>query len=231
MLLVFANRQDEAAMSLADRWGSHDAHVLTPADLSVRGWHYAMPPSPADLRGVVNQREIGPRDITGVLTRMPCVSEQDLPHFMEADRAYAATEMTAFLLAWLSELDCPVLNRPTPGCLSGPAWRPEQWVHFAAHLGIPVSPVHRNVPEQGTASDFCAAEVVVVGDRCLGTVDSVLAERAHLLAKAAGVDLLLVYFTAPDAAGRFLNASLWPDLWNPEVADAILDYLEGKARC
>jgi hypothetical protein len=231
VLLIFANRQDEAAMSLADRWRSQDAHVVTPQDLSVRGWHYAMPPSPADLRGVVNDREICSADIDGVLIRMPCVSEQDLPHFKEPDRAYAAAEMTAFLLAWLSGLDCPLLNRPTPGCLSGPAWRAEQWVHFAAHLGIPVSPVRRSVPEQTTGFDSPAAEVVVVGDRCLGTVDPILADRARLLAKAAGLDLLLVYFTGPDAAGRFLNASLWPDLWNPAIADAILDYLQGRARC
>ncbi len=57
--------------------------------------------------------------------------------------AYVSAEMTAFLLSWLSGLDCPILNRPTPNCLSGPGWRQEQWIHLAARLGIPVDPVQR----------------------------------------------------------------------------------------
>jgi hypothetical protein len=49
--------------------------------------------------------------------------------------------MKAFLLSWLSQLNCLVLNRPTPLCLSGPSWRPEQWTYAAAQLGIPVQPL------------------------------------------------------------------------------------------
>jgi hypothetical protein len=33
--------------------------------------------------------------------------------------------MKVFLLSWLSQLNCLVLNRPTPLCLSGSSWRPE----------------------------------------------------------------------------------------------------------
>jgi hypothetical protein len=232
VLIILANRQDEAAMSLPTRWQSHDTHVLTPEGLSVRGWRYEIPPSSTASRAVVGHREISSQEITGVLTRIPCVSEQDLPHFMEPDRAYAATEMTAFLMAWLSDLDCSLLNRPTPGCLSGPGWRPEQWVRFAAHLGIPVEPVCRRAPEQGTDSpDSPATEVVVVGDRYLGAVDPVLADRARLLARASGVNLLVVYFSGPDAGSRFLSVSLWPDLWKADVADAILDYFQRRTRC
>ena len=33
------------------------------------------------------------------------------------------------LLSWLSQLNCPVVNRPTPLCLSGPNRRPEQWTY------------------------------------------------------------------------------------------------------
>jgi hypothetical protein len=40
-------------------------------------------------------------------------------------RKYVAAEFNAFLLAWLSAQSCPVLNRPTASCLSGPNWQPE----------------------------------------------------------------------------------------------------------
>lgn len=231
MLIVLANRQDGAALSLATRWQSHDVHVVTPEGLSVEGWRYEVS-SPANSRAVIANRPVAADEITGVLTRLPCVSDQDLPHFMPADRSYAASEMTAFLLAWLSGLSCPMLNRPVPGCICGPTWRTEQWVRFAAHLGIPVAPVHRKAPEAAAPpSESPLTEVVVVGNQCIGEVDPVLADRARVLAKAAGVGLLLVYFTGPDPDNKFVNASLWPDLWQPAITDAILDYFERRSRC
>jgi hypothetical protein len=231
VLIVLANRQDEAALALAARWQSYSTCVLTPEDLSAPGWRYEVPSS-IDSRLMVGRREIAQAGIKGVLTRMPCVSEQDLEHFVPADRAYAASEMTAFLLAWLSGLDCAVLNRPTPGCLSGPCWRPEQWVRFAAHLNVPVVPIHRHAPQNTPDSpDSSAAEVVVIGDRCVGAVHPVLADRARLLAKAAGVELLLVYFNGPGPESKFVTASLWPDLWQTEVTDAILDFFQRSTKC
>ncbi|HEV2962494.1 MAG TPA: hypothetical protein VG649_11755 [Candidatus Angelobacter sp.] len=228
MLVVLTNQQDEAAINLANRWKSQDVYVLTPEGLSVSGWRYEMPSGCS--RAVIGGREIAPEEITGVLTRMPCVSEQDLDHFMPDDRAYAASEMTAFLLAWLSGLTCPMLNRPVPGCLSGPSLRTEQWVRLAGRLGIPACPVHRKTPQDSTPP-LPTAEVVVIGDRCVGAVDPVLAGHARMLAQAAGVELLLVYFSSPKRGGRLVNASLWPDLWQSDVVDAILDYFQRRAKC
>src|SRR5437899_8192349 len=113
MIVIVANRQDEVAAWLADRWQSSGPVLLTSADLSASGWRHYLPPSRRS-RAMIAARSVVPEAITGVLTRIPCVYEQELGHIVPEDRSYVASEMTAFLLAWLSSLTCPVLNSPTP---------------------------------------------------------------------------------------------------------------------
>jgi hypothetical protein len=45
------------------------------------------------------------------------------------------------------------------------------------------------------------------------------------LAAAAGVDLLAVQFDGCGAGARFAGAHLWPDISQPEIADAVAAYL------
>jgi len=230
MLIIVANRQDQTAIWLARRWQSHNAVVLTAADLSVRGWRHYFPPA-SESRAVVGQ-EVDPGKIKGVLTRMGGVYEQELPHITPADRSYAASEMNAFLLAWLSSLTCPVLNRPVPNCLAGSDWRPEQWVRLAAQLGIPVRPVRRRAPLTSPDSEPpLGCEVIIVGDRCFGKASPLLQAQARLLAKTAGVGLLVVYFTDPEPPSQFVSSSVWPNLMSPDVADAVLHYLLVRSAC
>jgi hypothetical protein len=232
MLVIVANRRDEAVTWLADRWHDSNVSVLTPLDLSVIGWRHYLP-SCGKSTAVADGREISARRITGVLTWMQCVCEQDLDHIVPADRSYVASEMTAFLHAWLSGLNCPVLNRPTPSCLCGPNWRTEQWVLLAARLGVPVCPHRRSALHGSNADPYQQpdAEVTVVGSRCFGDVDSEVSANALMVARAAGVALLTVYFTGPNSGARFLGASLRPSLVSADVADAILSHLRGGPRC
>ena len=72
--------------------------ILTPFDLSTTGWHYR----DSDMEEsacVVGSEPMSDGDIDGVIIRLPAVSDRDLPHIIEVDRAYLAAEMTAFLLA------------------------------------------------------------------------------------------------------------------------------------
>jgi hypothetical protein len=203
-------------------------------DLSVVGWRHHLPASEPS-KAVVSRRVVATGEITGVLTRLHCVDENELHHIVPEDRAYVSAEMTAFLVSWLSGLTCPVLNRPSPTCLAGPSWRPERWVHAAAQLGIPVCPVRRDAtltPEawkevhRGPLST-----VTVVGDRWFGGIDHTLGIQARCLAKAAGVDLLAAYFEATESGCTLLGADVQPDVSSPEVADAILEYLTADSRC
>lgn len=237
MLLVVASPWDEAARALVDRWEPHGAGLLSVSDLSRAGWrHY--PGDPGRSRAVVDGKVVATSDISGVLTRLPAITEQEIPHIVPEDRSYAATEMTAFLTFWLSTLKCPVLNRPSASSLCGPSWRSEQWTLRASRLGLPVAPRHRHTPPFGAGTptpgdgssssladaDVGAVQVTVVGDRCVGAADEDLARQARLLAAAAGVDLLAVLFSVPESGSRFVDAHLWVNLYDEEVDEALLHY-------
>ena len=255
MLVVVAGRHDATARAFAERHAAVGAALLTPDDLSRPGWRFALGadgPRP-DGTAVVAGRIVENGAIRGVLTRLPRVDETELPEIVPEDRAYVAAEMTAFLLAWLAALPCPVLNRPTPTCLGGPNWWTERWVHLAHRLGIPARPVrHLADPESPAddagvvppdadgadrgavsatpaATDPSPVTVTVVGRRCFGTTDRRLATAARRLATAARADLLAVRFDGSDDP-RLLTATPWPDLAEPAVAEAIVAHLTGIDR-
>jgi hypothetical protein len=228
VLVVVAGPSDKKARDLAKRWAPHGGAVLTCEDLSVAGWRHLLG-DPEGSEVVVDGQAVAAREITGVLTRLPYVTGSELVRIAREDRAYVAAEMTAFLHFWLSGLPCPVLNRPTPVCLTGPGWRREQWVYVAARLGIPVEPVawhldrDAGVPEEESAA--ADTTVTVVGSRCLGGADRTLVSQTRRLAGAAGVELLAVNFKETEAGSRFHSASsAWADISSPEVADAILEH-------
>jgi hypothetical protein len=234
VIVIIAGQQDEAARFLAARWKGYDARLLTPKDLSIAGWQHQPHPG-REYMAVVNGRAVAGAEITGVLTRLSYVPEQELMHVVEHDRAYIAAEMTALLSSWLAGLGCPVLNRPTPTCLSGPAWRREKWVYFAARLGIPVCPVHRDTrPSAGAPIGETLqldSTITVVASSCFGASDKKVAAYARQLAGAAGVDLLATHFTRVNGKCRLASVDLWPDVMLPGVADAILDCLSGRRQC
>jgi hypothetical protein len=230
MLVIFATRTDPEPRSLAERWAAHDAAVLTCEDLSAAGWRHHLPRRAAGS-AVVGGRTIPTAEIAGVLTRWPSVFEQELGQIVAERRAYVASEMTAFLRSWLTELDCPVVNRPSAASLIGPNWRPEQWVHAAAGLGIPVRPVRRLVRLAGAAEPPPAPQeapyttVTVVGEAVFGAADPALARHARRLAAAAGVELLAVHWNGPEGDAKLLSADLLPPLGDGAVADALLALL------
>ena len=228
--VVIASRTDAAAAHFAAGAGSL-VRMMTPADLSQPGWSLHFPgtgPSTAVIAG----EPVASGTIAGVLTRLPAVTEHDLPHIIAADRAYVAVEMTAFLLAWLTSLSCPLVNRPSAQCLSGPYWREAQWIRAANRLGIPAVPAMlgtrrtRRVHDEGEDG---TTSVVVIGRQHVGTADPVLVAHAHALADAAGVELLSVRFDGEGPSARFVAASMWPDLDDAGVSDAVLRLMRSRA--
>jgi len=231
MILIMAGKQDQSARLLAERWNQFGAEILSPADLSQSGWrHYAA--NPSEDTAVINRQTVFVGKITGVLTRLPYVSERELMHIVPPDRAYVAAEMTAFLLSWLTGLKCPLLNRPTPTCLSGCDWRREQWIYLATLLGIPVIPVRRQAKPDGDVSTNPSTDsfdtVTVIGKRGIGAIDERQAAHARRLAAAAGMDLLAVHFRNLGGEPRLLGADPWPDITSTEVADGMLEYFQGS---
>jgi hypothetical protein len=160
--------------------------------------------------------------------RLPAVSPEELQHIVPQDRCYVASEMTAFLTAWLSSLSCPIVNRPTAGSLSGPAWRPEQWIRTAVRAGIPVMARHRLTPPAYGAAEEPERpyfETTILADQVFGTSDDRLIGYAKRLASAAGVTLLGLNFARNHGDYWFVNANPSPDPRICGVADAIKRYL------
>jgi hypothetical protein len=247
MLLVVARDTDLAARRLARRWAHDGARLLTPRDLSRAGW-LAGDVSPAASRFTVDGERVDASDLSAVLVRIPSVSPADVPHVGLADRGYCAAEMTAFLAWWLSELPCPVVNRPTPTCLSGTDWAEPTWTIAAAELGVPCHPTGwRSAGGERRPPDDLRRRipVTVVGDRSVvgsPVVESpVVASRydsggcaqldswAVRLARAAGVEALTVWFDNDfdndGAEPCFVGAQPWVDLDDPAIAQLLLGRL------
>jgi hypothetical protein len=230
VFVVAAARRDQAARALVARWGGQTARLLTPRDLSRPGWRFD-PARPADSTAVVDGQVVPARAIAGVVNRLPWIPPRELGHIVPGDRAYVAAEMTAFLLAWLANLDRPVLGRPGPACLAAPGWGPEQWAFAAARAGLRARPVHQRASPAGEAGRVVherpCVTVTVVGRRCLapGPTDRRLRWQARSLADLVGVELVAVHFSAGGADAEFLGADPWPEVVTPEVADAIAAYL------
>jgi hypothetical protein len=228
VIVVLASRHDLTARHLAERWTAHGACLLTAEDLSTPGWRCHLS-DPSASTAVAGGRRIAVRDIRGVVTRLPWVTEAELPHIVPADSAYVAAEMSAFLMFWLSELTCPMLNRPAHGTLNGPCWRYEQWAANAARAGLRIRAESRHVrltPAAAPQEPQVAGMVTVVGDRCLGRVHGSLLERSRDLAALANVDFLGVQFSSPDADAAFVDATVYPDIDRAGVSDAMLQYFQ-----
>jgi hypothetical protein len=227
VIAILAKAGDAAAETLASRWGS-EARLMTPRDLARRGWVHR-PGSDADVV-VIDSGQVAARELTGVVTQLCFVAPDDLAPIVAVDRPYVAAEMTAFLLAWLSDLPCPVVNRPSPLGLAGPNLRPEAWMALASEAGIPVRPIRRD--RHGyRAQDASGArdEVTVVGNRALGAMSARAGERALRLARRVDAEMMVAVFDPAEPDEPLLDAHTWPDLTRADVADALLELLTGRA--
>jgi len=228
MIVVVAGRFDRVAADLVLDWAAHGAAILGPEDVSRRGWRHDVH-TPDDGVAVVEGQPIAVSAIDAVIVRRPAIFEHELLGIVPADRQYVAAEATAFLIAWLASRKCPVFNRATATSLSGPNFRPEQWVRLAWTIGIPASAVARHVPAQEAVAQAprrVPVAVTVVDDRCLGEVDASLHEAARCLARASGMTLCDFLFDGPDGDAKFLTANPWPDLSRAEVREALLESVD-----
>ena len=223
--LVIARNGDEAARAFVEQHQG-DAYLVTPPELVKLGVSF-YPGYPADSVAQVGDRKVPLDAISGVLCRLAWVHEADLPHVMAHDRAYVAAELSAFLLAWLTDLPCRVVNRATPQCLCGPGWRHEQWIHTAALLGLTVHEAVRSIPPKMSerAVVNAATRVTLVGSTVFGTTDEVLTQQTRSLADAAGVELLQASFSNEVDHHALLYVDLWPDVASEPIARAVWNLL------
>jgi len=249
VLLVVGSRFDAGAASLVRRWRPRCARLLTCEDLSTPGWSWD-PQTPDRATMMVQGERLSVRSLRGVVTLLPSVTPAELPHIAEADREYVASEMTAFLLAWLSRLPCRVVNPPAPLCLSGSYLHPEQWLQIADRSGLPVQPMSRRVvsfmalrragpggeptssERLGGADELVA--VPIVGGRCIiahsdFTLSPAFTGALERLAATTRAGLLTVTLRQMKDYFEFVSAVPAVDVTQPEIADAMLQALERTA--
>lgn len=224
MIVVLASRLDERAVELVKRWAVHDARLMTCADLSQPGWRY-YPDAPNDSCVSIDGRSFRLAKIQGVLVSLPAVIESELPHIVAEDRSYVAAEMHAFLVAWLSDAACPVINPPSPLCLMGPNWPPERWAWAAAQAGLRVKPQALVDLTSTALSDADLTPVTVVGNSCFGRAHHELKTRALRLAQGVGATLLTVHCRGDDGDPEFVSASLDVDITDIRIQRALLTCL------
>lgn len=210
MLVVLGSSLDRSATALVEAWSTAGARLLSAEDLSRVGWAFRVA-APGTGAAVIGGELVRVSQVRGVVTRRPAVLAEELTAIEPADRAYLAAEMNAFLVAWLSALPCPVLNRPTPRSLNGPAWTALHWAAAAAEVGAhwvgeSVGPTH---------------DVVVCGAACLGARSAGENDAARALAKRAGVELLGVRFCTAGVCA----ATTIPPLDTHDVRAAVLGHL------
>jgi hypothetical protein len=222
-LLVVAAAGDVAACGFVARHASAGVALLVPRDLSRPGWHFRL----GDPAATVMVTAGGPfrlADAGGVLMRLPAVTADDLPHIAAGDRIYVAAEITAFLLAVLTRDDLPVLNRPTPQCLCGPAWTDAKWRAAAATLGLPVKASEQRavIDANPDKPEAAAATVSLAGETCIGAPNASLEATSRALGTFAGAEMLTVEFDGSAPSAAVLRAYPWVDPGNPRIEAALL---------
>ncbi|HYV95207.1 MAG TPA: hypothetical protein VE978_25760 [Chitinophagales bacterium] len=231
MVLVIASILDEAAASLVNKFTRGAASLLTSMDLSRKDtdilFHQIEKGSI-----VASGKKIQLGNISGVLTLIPNIYPMELVQINKEDRSYVASEMNAFMLWFLSQLKCPVLNPPSPTCLNGQLWRLEYWMKLAQQQAIPTLSLKRSNTRSYTTNtlkneDY--ARITVIGRKCIGTKNAVLQNYSLRLAEVTNLNLLQVGFKRNfDGEWKFAHASQFPDINDKKVAAAIIKFFSKK---
>lgn len=156
MLLILCEIDDLVALRFAAYARAAGVHtrVLTGSALSfaARRSHRL-----SDRTGVSTEIDLPGRTsitddaLSGVLNRLVGPPAAAWRFAAAGERDYASAELYAFVWSWLSSLRCPVRNRPSPGCLAGPALGPLPVAAAARRAGLDCPDIRL-----GTETD-CAA--------------------------------------------------------------------------
>ena len=153
------------------------------------------------------------RSITGVVNRLEFLPDAHLARVNATDRAYSQQELLAIWSSWISALPCPVINRPTAICVTGPLFHPAIWQHHAAAAGLPTAPMLYDVDLPDPVAPAPMHSVIVCKDQCHGaSLPPGLFGACCDLARLAGLDMLEVMFGQGPSGAVFSHASPIPDL-------------------
>jgi hypothetical protein len=203
MILLIVGRGVRRPLGLAAGHvpGPAGVRVLEPSGLSTPGWAHD-PENPAEDRLVIDGEVHPAGRLTAVITALDAVQPFDLPDVRAEDRAFVASEMTAFLRTWLGTLTCPVLDRPTALALSGAAGDRAVWSTAATALAVPD---RQAAPAPRTRTQA----VTVAAGRVVGPAPEPAAATALSLARTANVTAARLRLTDDAREPAFCEAVPW----------------------
>jgi len=202
--------------------GMETIDLVTSASLArAKSWELRLGQSGSQLELALDDgRRFRSLGIRGVLNRLVCAPDGIVQHAVAEDRDYAAAELMAFYLGWLSILR-GVINAPTPQGLCG-SWRhASEWCVLAARAGFAV-PHFRQTSLESMADGFRSLaptgtpmqSVIVLRDELYGaTVPAHIGAACRRLAVLADIELLGVdLFESEEGDLTFAHATPFPDL-------------------
>jgi hypothetical protein len=211
VLVVLGSRFDPDCNDIVRLLGD-DARLMTVDDLSSSGWVHR-PGQPSSSRAVVDSSVVEYARIAGLWPLMSVVSPLELGRIVQRDREYVASEMTAFIRAFLADVPGRVLNRGAKA--NTRLWSDDIWRWQAKRLGFHSS-------DTGSVDEPGLQSATVIGERVIGPKK--LASIASELAAALGLDLITIWFNGL----RLVSASPRPPA-EPAIVHEIGRFLSARA--
>lgn len=231
MVIIFASQLDELAPRVVAGWPKSGAALLTVDDLSTMGWSI----NNSDFSKstiVASSKQYSVAELSGVITLMPYIPEQELFKIEKPNRQYVAAEMTAFLYYVFTSLKCPFVNKPSAYNLTGPNWRYEEWLRACHIVSLPVKPYQRHMTAKTATIPHTTYDrpeikvIMVLGDKVITNQCEVFDTKVLELARLAGVQFLEVTFVEENGEMFFLSANCAPNINNPQILSALYDHFK-----
>ncbi|KQU61645.1 hypothetical protein ASG67_00135 [Sphingomonas sp. Leaf339] len=223
MILIIARPDDVAALWLhaaIRAFVTVPVRLLTPAALVYTpSIVHRMATGSTDWRvSLRDDTSIGCTDVTGIVNRLTAAPNDHFARAGAGERAYAESELHAFLLGWLGSMNCPVLNPPAPEGLAGVwhdvvgAWQRATMAGFACDP-VDLSPDRPlpTLPQLRSSAIDEGTTHFVLDDQVIGPHLS-RTDRDAMLHLARSWGTRLIQIDTRDDAGRptFVTATSLP---------------------
>jgi len=156
-------------------------------------------------------RALHPQAITGLVNRVVFLPTQHFARALAADRVYAESELSAFLLAWINGVAGRVINPALPFALGGGAFPRPTVMHLASVAGLPTGGwrADSSHDDSGTPPMSPTQAALVFDGRLYGPLlPRHLQDGCRRLAVLLGAPLLQIHLHRSSAQGwRFVDAS------------------------
>lgn len=146
--------------------------------------------------------------LNGVINRLYTLPPLRSESGRQADTLYLEEEWRAALVAWLAELACPVLNRPTGVSLHGTSLGDAYWRYLAMQMGLAVCPWFASSDFETTESNEQPVQVFVAGNHVIDPQNILPPEthnRVAMFAVASQLQLCCVEFDCSSGMPRLLR--------------------------